>query len=357
LIPNRFGGEAVSEQAVAYLREILEVIRFTALQSGRLGVANPRKNTTTLKGKFMSNTKRVIVTGATGLIGKALCKQLSLEGYEIVVFSRHPDKARNEVPGAVVAWTPSEEGEWFSAIDGAYGIVHLAGANVFSKRWSDAYKKEIRESRILGTRGIVNAIAAAEQKPQVFISGSAIGYYGFRDDTTLDESGSPGQDFLARVCVEWEQEGAKAEEHGVRTVLLRTGIVLDPDEGALAQMAPMFRFYMGGPISPGTQWFSWVHRDDEVGMIMLALQNEHISGPLNATAPEPQTNQEFSKTLAKVLGTPCWLPVPKFGLKLLLGEVGDMLVEGQRVVPQKAQDAGYQFKYPTSEEALQNLLK
>jgi hypothetical protein len=122
-------------------------------------------------------------------------------------------------------------------------------------------------------------------------------------------------------------------------------------------MAPMFRFYMGGPISPGTQWFSWVHRDDEVGMIMLALQNEHISGPLNATAPEPQTNQEFSKTLAKVLGTPCWLPVPKFGLKLLLGEVGDMLVEGQRVVPQKAQDAGYQFKYPTSEEALQNLLK
>ncbi len=304
----------------------------------------------------MSSSKRIVVTGATGLIGKALCKRLSLDNYEIVVFSRNPKKARDSVPGAVVAWDASEQGEWFSAIDGAYGVVHLAGAGVFAKRWSPAYKQEIRDSRVIGTRGIVNAIAAAETKPSVFISGSAIGYYGFCDDTPIDESGTPGNDFLARVCVEWEQEGAKAEEYGVRTVLLRTGIVLDPNEGALAQMLPIFRMYAGGPILPGTQWFSWIHRDDEVNLIIKALEDEDLSGPLNATAPDPQTNSDFSKTLGKVIGKPSWLPVPPFGLKIALGEVGDMLTEGQKVIPRKAQEAGYTFLYPTAESALKQLL-
>lgn len=305
----------------------------------------------------MSDTKRVIVTGATGLIGKALCKQLSLQGYDIVVFSRNPEKARGSLPGAVVQWSPAEEGEWFSAIDGAYGIIHLAGASVFGKRWSDSYKQEIRDSRVIGTRGIVNAIAAAKTKPSVFISGSAIGYYGFRDDTMIDEDASPGNDFLARVCAEWEQEGARAEEYGTRTVLLRTGIVLDAKEGALAQMVPLFKMFMGGPIVPGTQWFSWIHRDDEVGIIMHALEDERIKGPLNATAPEPQTNSDFSASLGKVLGRPSWLPAPGFGLKIVLGEVADMLTEGQRVMPRKAEQMGYEFLFPSSEEALRDLLK
>jgi len=305
----------------------------------------------------MTDSKRVIVTGATGLIGKALCHQLGLHEYEIVVLSRHVANARKSVPGAVVSWTPSETGEWYSAIDGAYAVVHLAGAPVFGKRWSSSYKKDIRDSRVIGTRGIVNAIAAAQHKPSVFVCGSAVGYYGFCDDTPLDETATPGDDFLARVCVEWEQEGARAEEHGVRTVLVRTGIVLDRREGALAQMLPLFQLFMGGPILPGSQWFSWIHRDDEVGVIIKALEDERLRGPVNATAPEPQTNQDFSSTLAKVLGRPSWLPVPGFGLKMMLGEVGDMLSEGQRVVPKKALDAGYHFIYPTAQEALHNLLQ
>jgi len=306
----------------------------------------------------MTDTKRIVVTGATGLIGKKLGAELIAKGYHVVVFSRNPQKARTSLPGApeYVAWTPEETGAWASAIDGAYGVIHLAGAPVFGKRWSESYKTEIEQSRIVGTRGLVNAMQAAQNKPQVFISGSAVGYYGFRDDTKLDEQAKPGSDFLAKVCIEWEQEAAKAEPLGVRTVIVRTGIVLDPQEGALPQMMLPFRLYAGGVILPGTQWFPWIHVDDQVGIILMALADERVRGPINASAPEPQTNRDFSKTLGKVMGSPAWAPVPGFALKLLLGKVGDMLVEGQRVVPAKAQQLGYSFKYPESEQALRNLL-
>jgi hypothetical protein len=307
----------------------------------------------------MSNTRRVIVTGATGLIGKRLCEQLIATGYQIVVFSRSPEQARQSLPGAAeyVAWTPSEHGAWAGAIDGAYGVIHLAGAPILGKRWSEAYKAEIRNSRIVGTRGLVNAIRAAQNKPQVFVSGSAVGYYGGRDDTKLDENAAPGNDFLAQTCIEWEREAAQAQQLGVRTVIVRTGIVLDPGEGALPQMALPFRFYAGGPILPGTQWFPWIHIEDEVGLLLFALENERVHGPLNASAPEPQTNRDFTKTLGKVMGKPAWAPVPGFGLRILMGEVAGMLTEGQRVIPKKAQDLGYQFKYPTSEQALRQLLQ
>lgn len=306
----------------------------------------------------MTDTKRVVVTGATGLVGKALCSRLKDSGYEVVVFSRDPDKARTIVPDMAeyVAWTPSEQGDWKTEVDGVYGVVHLAGAPIFGKRWSESYKEEIRSSRVVGTRGLVNAMSAANSKPSVFVCGSAIGWYGPRDDTILDESATPGADFLAHVCIEWEQEGAKAEEEHIRTVLLRTGIVLNKKEGALAQMTLPFRFFSGGPILPGSQWFSWIHVEDEVGIIMLALENEQIRGPLNATAPEPQTNRDFSETLGKVMGSPSWLPVPGFMLRVVLGEVSDILSKGQRVVPKKAVDIGYTFQYETSEEALQDLL-
>lgn len=330
----------------------------------------------------MADGQRVVVAGATGVIGRKLCEQLISNGYQVVVFSRNPDSARRTVPGAAeyVAWTATESGPWMSAVDGAHAVINVSGANVFAKRWSDRYKQEILNSRVLGTRGLVNAMRAAKQKPSVFISGSAVGYYGFRDNTELDESASAGNDFLARVCVAWEAEARRARELGVRTVMVRTGIVLDAgkgglpiklrgaspsrpgivldtEQGALPLMMLPFRFYAGGPISPGTQWFPWVHIDDIVGLIMFALENDAINGPLNGSAPAPQTNKAFTAVLGKVLGRPSWLPVPGFALKLGLGPVADMLTKGQRVVPAKAQQHGYQFKFATSEAALRDLLR
>jgi NAD dependent epimerase/dehydratase family enzyme len=331
----------------------------------------------------MPDTKRVVVTGATGLIGRAVCKELNTKGYQVVVFSRDPQKARQAVPGAAeyVAWQPAESGPWAGAIDGAYGIIHLAGASLFGKRWTAAYKREIIASREIGTRGVVNAIARAQNKPQVFISSSAVGYYGPSDDRKLDESAPPGSDFLAQVCQIWEREARKAEALGVRTVILRTGVVigvsegplpfpidlrgaslarpgviLKTEEGAFPLLMMPFRLFTGGPILPGTQWFSWVHLDDLVGIIMLALENEHVRGPLNGTAPEPQTNRDFASTLGRMMGRPSWLPVPGFAMNVLLGEMADMITTGQRVIPKQAQELGYQFKYPTSAQAIRQIL-
>lgn len=333
----------------------------------------------------MANGQRVIVTGATGSIGRKLCARLEAKGYRVVVFSRDPERARRTMRNGseFVAWEPSETGAWVSAIEGAYGVVHLAGANLFAKRWNEAYQREIMESRRIGTRGLVNAMRAANDKPRVFVSSSAVGYYGPRDDTPLDEDASPGNDFLAEVVKAWEAEALKAEELGIRTVVVRTGVVLsgdargripipidlrgfslsrpgfvlDTESGALPLMALPFRLMIGGPIGSGKQWFPWVHIDDVVGIMLLALEDERVRGPINATAPEPLTNRDFSKTLGRVMNRPSWLPVPGFALKLLLGPVAEMLTAGQRVVPTKAQELGYKFKYPTAESALRNLLR
>jgi NAD dependent epimerase/dehydratase family enzyme len=332
----------------------------------------------------MADNKRVVVSGATGLIGRALCKQLVARGYQVVVFSRNPQQARRAVPGAAdyVAWRPAESGDWASSIDGAHAVIHLAGASLFDKRWSDAYKREIVASREIGTRGLINAMARAQIKPQVFISSSAVGYYGPSGDGQLDESAPPGNDFLAQVCQVWEREARKAEELGIRTVILRSGVVigssegrpafpidlrgaslsrpgviLKTDEGAFPLLMMPFRFFAGGPILPGTQWFAWVHIDDLVGILMLALEDERAHGPINATAPQPQTNRDFAKTLGRVVGRPSWMPVPGFAMRLLLGEMADMITTGQRVVPKQALELGYQFKYPTSEQAIRQILR
>jgi len=331
----------------------------------------------------MTDSKRLVVTGATGLIGRSLSKALQASGYQVVVFSRDPQRARSAVPGAAeyVAWQPAETGAWAGALDGAYGVIHLAGASLFGKRWTDEYKREIIESREVGTRGLVNAMAGAQTKPRVFVSSSAVGYYGPSGDATIDESGPPGNDFLARVCQAWEREGAKAASLGIRTVIVRTGVVigsgagrlpfpidlggaslarpgiiLKTEEGAFPLLMMPFRLFTGGPILPGTQWFAWIHIDDLVGIMMMALEDERVVGPINATAPEPQTNRDFAATLGRVMGRPSWLPVPGFAMKLLLGEMADMITTGQRVIPKKARELGYQFKYPTSDRAIRQIV-
>ncbi|NJL04033.1 MAG: TIGR01777 family protein [Chloroflexaceae bacterium] len=308
----------------------------------------------------MTEPRRVVVTGATGLIGTRLCQILAQRGYHVTVFSRNPATAVQRVPAAhdYIAWTAAPQPAWVQALDGAYGVVHLAGASIFGKRWDEAYKTELRTSRIETTSGLVQAMQGLHHPPTVFISGSAVGYYGARDDTLLDETASSARnDFLSQLCVEWEAAAQPAADQGIRTVLLRTGIVLDPDEGALAQMKLPFTLFAGGPILPGTQWISWIHLADQVGIILHALEHGQVQGAVNATAPAPQRNRDFMATLGKVLGSPAWLPVPDFSLRLLLGEFADALVTGQRVLPRRIHDAGYTFQFPELEPALRDLLK
>jgi uncharacterized protein (TIGR01777 family) len=306
----------------------------------------------------VATAKRVVVTGATGLIGKELCRKLIEKGYQVVVFTRRPDAARRAVPGAAeyVAWTPSDSGPWASSIDGAWGVVNLAGASIAGQRWSEQRKRELRDSRVVGTRGIVAAIKAASRRPGVLVNASAIGYYGPRDDQPLDETAAPGHDFLAELVQQWEAEALQAGAAGVRTVLVRNGIVLDKREGALAQLMLPFRFFVGGPILPGSQWFSWIHHADAIGITLLALEEERAGGPINATAPNPQTNGDFVRTLGRAMGRPALVPIPGFALRLVVGEFADSLVTGQRVIPAKAEELGYRFRFPTAAAALREIL-
>ncbi|NNJ09916.1 TIGR01777 family protein [Chloroflexales bacterium ZM16-3] len=311
----------------------------------------------------MSDTKRIILTGATGSVGRRLFIALVLRGYEVVVFSRNPQKAREAIPGAAdyMRWTPTKGGTWAAAIDGAHAVIHLAGAPIadglLGRRWSPAVKADIRDSRVIGTHGIVEAIGAASVRPQVLICASGVGYYGlFRDYTPLNEDSPPGNDFLAQVCVAWEAEAARAEEFGVRVARIRTGLMLDPESGVLPQIMQPFNLRVGGPVLPGTQYYPWIHPDDLVGIYMLALEDERASGPINAVAPTPQTNRDFSSILGKVMSSPSWMPIPEFTLRTVLGEMADLVVNGQRALPKKVQALGYSFQYPQLEPALRNLL-
>jgi uncharacterized protein len=301
---------------------------------------------------------RVLVTGASGAIGSAVCEALLARGDEVVGLSRDPGRAGSVQPAVRWhAWEPTLERPADEAFEGVDGVVNLVGERI-DQRWTDEAKKAIRESRIIATRNLVDAITGLERKPRVMVNQSAIGYYGDRGDTLLDEAAPPGDDFAAHVVRDWEKEADGVTEAGVRLAVVRSGLVLMPGEGLLARMLPPFKLGVGGPLAGGRQYMSWIHIDDEVGIILWALDEDPVSGALNATAPEPVTNREFSKTLGRVLGRPALVPVPGFAVDAMLGrEAAENTAKSSaRVLPRRTQDLGYEFRHPELEPALRDVV-
>jgi uncharacterized protein (TIGR01777 family) len=309
---------------------------------------------------------RVTVTGATGLIGRALVPALRARGAEVTVLTRDPARARSALdaqgggPTEAVGWDLMSEPAPAEALAGRDAVLHLAGAPV-AQRWNAKAKRAIQDSRVIGTRNLLEGLRAAERsgtdrRPRTLISSSAIGYYGPHGEEPLDEETPPGSDFLARVCAAWELEASRASNLGLRVVQVRTGVVLDRSGGALGKMLPPFRLGLGGPVAGGRQYISWIHLEDLVGMMLTALERESWSGPVNATAPEPVPNRVFSKALGRVLGRPALLPVPAIGLRLLFGEMAEIVTTGARVVPAKPLVLGYEFRHPALEPALRSVL-
>ncbi len=297
---------------------------------------------------------RVTVTGATGLIGRGLVAALLERGNTVTVLSRDPVGARARL-GNVEAfgWDPAAEPAPGEALEGRDAVAHLAGEPV-AQRWSARARGAILDSRVEGTRNLLAGLRRCEQRPRTLLSSSAIGFYGPHGEEPLDEEAPPGRDFLAQVCVAWETEAAAAGELGMRTVQIRTGVVLDRHGGALARMLPPFRLGVGGPVAGGRQYVSWIHTEDLVAMMLQALEDERWSGPCNATAPEPVTNREFSRALASTLGRPALLPVPGFALRLLYGQMAEIVTGGARVVPAKPLMLGFEFRHAELDEALRD---
>jgi uncharacterized protein (TIGR01777 family) len=309
---------------------------------------------------------RVVVAGGTGFLGTALCNSLAAAGHRVVVLTRKrvtaaldPAQAARPHPGVHLAsWTPDgTTGPWKAFLDGAGAVVNLAGESLAARRWTPGTRRRIRDSRLDATRSLVEAIRVCERPPVVFISGSAVGYYGTHSEQVLTESSPAGSDFLAELCLEWEATAAYAARSVQRFVALRTGLVLDREGGALARMTLPFRLFAGGRLGSGRQPISWIHRDDWTGMVRWAIESPSVTGPLNATAPNPVTNIEFAEALGAVLRRPAWLPVPAPALRLLIGEMADaLLLGGQRAVPRRALELGFRFRYERVRDALEAVL-
>lgn len=295
---------------------------------------------------------KVLITGASGLVGTALQLSFAVKGYEMLLASRSEPRAANEIQ-----WTVEggfAEPERLEAID---AVVHLAGESVSGLRWTDEKKKAIRDSRVMGTRSIVEALSNLNVRPKVLVSASAIGFYGERGDEEMNESSTAGHGFLAEVAKEWEGEARRAEDAGIRTVLLRTGIVLSKDGGALGTMLTPFKMGVGGVIGSGKQWMSWISLDDHVAAINSVIENDNIRGAVNAASPGPVTNEEFTKTMGEVLYRPTFIPLPEFAVSMLMGEMGDaLLLTSTKVIPKRLEDAGFEFKYPDLKGALEHAL-
>ncbi len=300
---------------------------------------------------------KVLVSGASGFIGSALCDALLVRGDTVVGLTRDPQRARRTNPRVTWhAWEPTLERPPSGAFEGVDGVVNLLGEKI-NQRWTDEAKRRIMESRRTGTHNLVGAISGLERKPRVLVSQSAIGYYGDRGASIVDESSEPGEGFDAEVVREWERAAHEADACGVRLVVIRTGHVLDPRGGFLKQLLPPFKLGVGGPLAGGEQYVSWIHIDDEVGLLLWALDDDSVSGTINATAPNPATNRDFSKALGRALGRPAVVPVPGLALDVMYGrEFGAVLRGGQRVMPRRALDLGYEFQHPDLDGALEDLL-
>ena len=296
---------------------------------------------------------KILVSGSHGLVGTALVRSLTGDGHEVIRLVR----GEHAVGAPEVGWQPQQGRIDVEHLEGIHAVVHLAGENIASGRWSAEKKKAIRESRVKGTALLSDALARLSRPPSVFLSASAIGYYGDRGDESLTEKSAPGKDFLSSVCVEWEQATRPAVEKGIRTVYTRFGIILDPNEGALGKMLPPFRMGVGGRVGDGKQWMSWIALDDVVNGLKFLLEDESIKGPVNFVAPEPVRNAEFTKTLGRILKRPTFFPVPAFGARLAFGEMADaLLLSSQKVEPSVLEDKGFMFTWPTLEPALQHLI-
>lgn len=301
----------------------------------------------------------VVITGVTGLVGKAVARALAASGVEVRGYSRDPVTAQRDVPGLGSAARWASEGPLDAQpLVGAHAVVHLAGESVGNAPWTAARKRAIEESRVLGTRRLVAAMQSvpAAVRPRVLVSASAIGFYGETAQREVDEESPKGEGFLADVCERWEAEARAAESLGVRVVVLRIGLVLGRGGGALAKMAPLYRAGLGGRMGPGTQWWPWVHLDDVVGLVRMAIEDEHVRGVLGASAPGLVQQREFSDVLGRVVRRPAFIPAPAFALRAALGEFSDELLGSRRVVPRRALGLGYRFAYPDLEPALRDLL-
>jgi uncharacterized protein (TIGR01777 family) len=299
---------------------------------------------------------RVLVSGASGFIGSALCDSLLVRGDSVVGLSRDPERARSSNPSVLWhPWQPTLERPPADAFDGVDAVVNLEGEKI-NQRWTDKAKQRIMESRRTGTRNLVGTIAGLERKPSVMVSQSAIGFYGDRGEAMVDEDSGPSDSFDSEVVQEWEKAAREVEGLGVRLVIVRTGHVLDPEGGFLEALLPPFKLGLGGPLAGGDQYVSWVHIDDEIGVLQWAIDNRQVSGVVNATAPKPVTNREFSKALGRALGRPAVIPTPGFVLDLMFGgEFGVVLKGGQRVIPRRTKDLGYEFRHWDVDDALADL--
>jgi len=299
--------------------------------------------------------KHILLTGGSGFIGQQLVPTLLNAGHTITIFTRNPKKTSaifQQQVATIDNLDDLTEDDHFDA------VINLAGQGIGDQRWTDAVKQQLRDSRLITTADLVEYLKRAKQKPEVFISGSAIGVYGLHGDEKLDEQASGDDSFSSKLCRDWEAQAAEAEALGIRCCYLRTGVVLGKNGGALSKMLPPFKMALGGPIGSGQQWMSWVHMDDLVGAILYTLETPSIQGPINGTAPNPVTNKEFSKTLGAALNRPAIIPMPEFVLKLMMGEMAEeLLLSGQRVVPAKLTSSGFEFKYPHLDDALRDIIQ
>ncbi len=300
---------------------------------------------------------RVLITGGSGLIGRALAANLVRDGNEVIILSRRPGQITGLPAGVSARWWDSHKTErWNSLVDGTDAIINLAGENISSGRWTKERKRRILESRLNAGRAVIQAVEAAVHKPHIIIQASGIGFYGPCGDEEIMEETPPGHDFLARLAVDWEASTAPLEGIGIRRVIIRTGVVLSTAGGALPRLLLPFRFFAGGRLGGGRQWFPWIHIADEVGAIRFLMENKQAEGPFNLTAPSPLTNAQFSRLLGQQLGRPTFMPIPAFILRLLFGEMATALLDGQRAIPQRLLQLGFTFQFPEAGSVLRDLL-